>query len=73
MVRVGEILVLDNDRRFVVVSTADYEDKQYCYLAEFLNPDYTKICLVKGNSVVQVEDENLINKLENLFIDNYGY
>ena len=73
MVRIGEILVLDDDRRFVVVSTANIDDKQYCYLAEFLNPDYTKICQVKGNSVVLVEDEKLINQLEHMFIDSYEY
>jgi hypothetical protein len=71
MVNLGEILTLDNNKKFVVISTTNYENNLYCYVAELDNFDNTKIYLVKGEHLVQVIDEKLIEELENIFANTF--
>ena len=72
MVKLGEILTLDNSKKFVVAGTTNYENNLYCYVAELDNPNNTKIYLVKENNLVQVVDENLIEELESIFVSNFA-
>lgn len=72
MVRLGEILTLDNNKKFAVAATTNYDNNFYCYVAELDNPDNTKIYLVKENNLVQVVDENLIEALESIFVNNFA-
>ena len=72
MLKLGEILTLSNNKKIVVVDITNYEDDLYCYSAELDNPDKTNIYLVKGDNLIQVDDENLIEELENKFAKNYS-
>jgi hypothetical protein len=71
MLKLGEILTLNNNKKFVVVSTTNYENNLYCYLSELDNSNNTKIYLVKEDNLIQVVDEILINELENIFANNF--
>ena len=70
MVKLGEILTLDNSKKFVVAGTTNYEKNLYCYVAELDNPDNTKIYLVNNENLVQVVDEKLMKELENIFANS---
>ena len=72
MVKLGEILTLDNNKKFVVAGTTNYENNLYCYVAELDNSDNTKIYLVKEDNLVQVVDENLIEELEKILATNFA-
>ena len=57
------ILTLNNDKKYALVNSLKYNDKDYVYLS--LLSDYKEymICEVIGDEVIQVEDENLLGKL----------
>ena len=64
MLKLGEILTLDNNKKYVVAGTTYHDNELYCYLVEMNNTKNTDMYLVKDNQLVQVIDENLIKELE---------
>ena len=53
--------------------TASYDENiKKLGIAELDNPDKTNIYLGKGDNLIQVDDENLIEELENKFAKNYS-
>lgn len=70
MVRLGQILTLDNNERFVVANTTYYDNNLFCYLVELNNNDNTGIYLEKENILIPVIDESLRDELEIIFANN---
>lgn len=73
MLKLGEIITLNNKKKYAVVSFASYLDNKYCYLVDLDDFDNIKICLYDQNKLTNVLDENLLKNLENIFIDNIMY
>ena len=71
MVKLGEILTLDNNKSYVVAGITNYENNSYCYVSELNNPDNTKIYLINEDNLTQVTDEELIEQLENIFANMF--
>ena len=72
MLKVGEIVTINNSKKYIVASTTSYEDNHYAYLVEFDNSENTKIYLVDGDNLTEVNDNALIDELENIFVNNYN-
>lgn len=70
MLEVGKILVLSDEKEYVVVSTTVLDNKNYVYL--ICKDDYTNFmfCEHLNNKLITVTDEIIIDKLLMLFRDN---
>jgi len=70
---IKDTITLDDNNNYVVVSKADYENNTYYYLIDKENNENVKFCVENKNSensIIEVIDENLIQKLLPLFVDN---
>ena len=67
MLRECEILTLSDNKKYVVVSSILYKNKNYVYLID--QDDYSnfKICCYDEKSLKMIKDNNLINQLIELF------
>ena len=72
MLKLGEIITLNNNKEYIVASTTVHENNNYAYLVEYENNENTKIYLVNENELTEVINKNLIDELENLFVSIYN-
>jgi len=74
-VEIKDILVLSDDNSYVVVSKVIYENNTYYYLIDKDKNENLKFCVEKpeNNSLLEVEDANLIQKLLPLFLKASTY
>ncbi len=69
-INITNVLALDDNKDYVVVSKANYENKEYFYLAEVSNPKNVIFCYRDDNELTELKDNNLINKLLPIFVEN---
>ena len=69
-INITNVLALDDNKDYVVVSKANYENKEYFYLAEVGNPQNIIFCYRDDNELTELKDNNLINKLLPIFVEN---
>ena len=69
MIDIRDILALDDNNEYVVVSKISYEDKIYYYLVDKNNNGNLKFCYEKGDNLVELNDKVLVTKLLPLFLD----
>ena len=69
-INITNVLALDDNKDYVVVSKANYENKEYFYLAEVGNPKNVIFCYRNDNELTELKDNNLINKLLPIFVEN---
>lgn len=67
---INDRVTLSNDKRYIVISKINYEDKIYYFLNGFDDKTDIKICLedVSNSSLVVVKDRDLIDRLFPLFL-----
>ena len=65
-INIGDILTLDNNIEYVVVSKANFNNKEYYYLVNKTLND-VKFCYQDGEELVELNDKELITKLLPLF------
>ena len=68
-INIKDILTLDDDNKYVVVSKVYYEGKDYLYLIDINNNKNLKFCYVDNDAVVEISDKELNTKLLPLFFD----
>lgn len=68
---IKDVVTLNDDIRYAVVSKVNYENNVYYYLAEIDNLSNIKFLVEnkERNSLVEVEDKGLIQKLLPLFVN----
>ncbi len=68
---IGDVVTLNDNIRYVVASKTNYENNVYYYLTEIGNLSNIKFLLEnkEKNSLVEVEDKALIQKLLPLFVN----
>ena len=67
---IKDLIALDDNNKYVVVSKIDYDDETYYYLTDINNNENIKFLVQnkeKPNSVFQVEDVELLRKLFPMF------
>ena len=63
MLEQGEIVTLSNKEEYAVVSSIDFEGKNYVYLMDTDNYKNFKFCMFKDEKLYVVQDSELIKKL----------
>ena len=63
MLEPGEIVTLSNREEYAVVSSIEYEGKNYVYLMNLEDYKNFKFCEFKDESLYVVQDSELIKKL----------
>ena len=69
MIDIRDILTLDDNNEYVVVSKVAYEDKVYYYLVDKNNNANLKFCYEKEDNLVELNDKVLVTKLLPLFLE----
>lgn len=69
-IEIKDVVTLNDDIRYAVVSKVNYENNVYYYLTEINNVTNIKFLVEnkERNSLVEVEDKGLIQKLLPLFV-----
>ena len=67
---IKDIIELSDDKSYVVISKTIYENKTYYYLIDKDNNENFKFLVEnsKNNSLIELEDKNLIQQLLPLFL-----
>jgi len=70
-INIKDILVLSDDREYVVVSKTSHQGNVYYYLMDKDNNENLKFCVEKtvNKSLLEINDTNLIQQLLPLFLD----
>lgn len=68
--KIKDIVKLDNQKEYVVVSKAQLSNEDYYYLANIDNPNDFMVCFKKDNDVIEVDDGDLMVNLLPLFLNN---
>lgn len=69
MIDIRDILTLDDNNEYVVVSKITYEDKIYYYLVDKNDNANLKFCYEKEDNLVELNDKVLVTKLLPLFLE----
>lgn len=63
MIDVKDVLTLEDDKKYVVVSKIDYENKVYFYLVGVEEITDVKFGYIDNNEFVEINDKELVTKL----------
>lgn len=72
MLEKEEILTLDNNKEYVVVSTLDYDNSHYVYLINIKDKKDFMFCKFENNELIKITDNNLVERLMHLFVEKMG-
>lgn len=68
-INIKDVLTLDDDNKYVVVSKVYYEGKDYLFLVDINNNTNLKFCYLDNDEIVESNDKELNTKLVPLFFD----
>ena len=63
MIDVKDVLALEDDKKYVVVSKIDYENKVYFYLVGVEEITDVKFGYIDNDEFVEINDKELVTKL----------
>lgn len=69
MIDIRDILTLDDDNKYVVVSKINYNEKTYYYLIDKNVNSNIKFCYEDGGELVELDDKELTTKLLPQFLE----
>ena len=70
MLEFGDIITLENDKKYLVASTCNYNSKNYVYLVNIENNIDCILASLQEDNIEQVTDNELFIKIMPLIIDN---
>lgn len=70
MIDVLDVLELDDNNEYVVVSKTKFDNKKFYYIVDKLNNSNYKICYEENDDLIEIENQDLIKKLLPLFLEN---
>ena len=68
-INIKDVLTLDDNNKYVVVSKVYYDRKDYLYLVDINNNTNLKFCYVDNEEIIESNDKDLNPKLVPLFFD----
>lgn len=68
MIDIKDIVTLDDNNDYIVVSKLNYQEKTFYYLLDIYNDENIKFCYENNREFVEIEDKNLITNLLPLFL-----
>lgn len=63
MIDIKDVLTLEDDKKYVVVSKIDYENKVYFYLVGVEEITDVKFGYIDNDEFVEINDKELVTKL----------
>ncbi len=66
-INVKDLLTLNDNNKYVVVSKIEISDKIYFYLVDINNYENVLICYLENNKLKEVTDEELVKQLIKVF------
>lgn len=67
-----DILTLEDQKEYVVVCTANYENINYYYIVDIENVDNFKFVKIENDNLFEIKDKDLVTRLIPLFINDTG-
>ena len=64
---VNDLITLDDGIEYIVISKANYENKEYYYIADLNNPSNLKFGCIDNSELVEITDGELIKILVIIF------
>jgi len=58
-----DIIILDDDHRYMIVKKIDFENRKYYYVSDIDNKETIKFLYEDGDELVEIEDEQLIENV----------
>ena len=69
IINIKDILTLDDNNEYVVISKINYDNKNYYYLLDKNSNDNPKFCYEDNDELVEIDDKDLTTKLLPLYIE----
>ena len=66
---IKDLITLNDNNKYVVVSKALYDSKDYFFLLDINNDTNIKFCYLDNNELIESEDKNINTNLLKLFYD----
>ena len=66
-INIKDLLTLDDDNEYIVISKMYYNGKDYLYLVDTNNNENLKICYLDGEELVESNNKDLNTELIPLF------
>ncbi len=66
-INIKDILTLDDDNRYIVISKINYEERNYYYLMDVNVNSNIKFCYEEDDELIEIDDNKFITKLLPLF------
>ena len=70
IINIKDILSLDDNNEYVVVSKINADDKNYFYLIDKNDNSNVKFCYQDNDELVELNDKELVTRLLPLFVEN---
>ena len=67
-----DILTLEDNKEYVVVSKVLYENTNYFYIVDIDNIENFKFVKIENDDLLEIKDKDLATKLIPLFINDTG-
>ena len=67
-IKENDIIVLDDDNRYIVVKKANYQNKNYYYISNVESWENFKFLYEDGNELVEIEDDKTLEEIVNLMV-----
>ena len=68
-IEIKDTLILDDNNEYVVTSKIIYENITYYFLIDKNDPDDIIICKENNTELIQITNNELINKLSPIFLE----
>lgn len=69
IINIKDILTLNDNNQYVVISKVNCDNRNYYYLLDKNNNNNLKFCFEDNEELVEINDEKLISKLLPLFVE----
>ena len=66
---IKDVVILEDNNKYVVASKINYEGKEYYYLVDINNPSNLMFCYSENDTMVELDDKELTTKLLPLFYE----
>lgn len=70
MIDVNDIIRLNDNNKYLVVSSINYENNIYLYLVDIINNSNIKFVELFNNQVIEVTDNSILDELLKLIVLN---
>lgn len=70
MLEFGDIITLENEKKYLVVGTCNYNDKNYVYLVNTEEQTNVVLGIVENDDLQEVTDEEEFKQVMPLILDN---